>query len=185
MTGSSVIDVASWLREASVAGLITGEGDRLAFRHDLVRDAVYDHMLPAERRDLHRAAAQALAREEPRRNRSLASSPRGPARRCAAAEWLVRAADETVSTAPSATIALYDEALAIAPEMWHGRGGPAQARMIEPLAWCGHFAGAEQVANAVLDAAPAGDLEYAASEGFRPCTAIGAISRRRLRPSNE
>ena len=62
VTGRSVIDVAAWLREASVAGLITGEGERLAFRHDLVRDAVYEHMLPAERRDLHRAAAQALAR---------------------------------------------------------------------------------------------------------------------------
>ncbi len=62
VTGRSVIDIAAWLRDASIAGLITGDGDRLVFRHDLVREAVYADMLPAERRDLHRAAAQALAR---------------------------------------------------------------------------------------------------------------------------
>ena len=61
ITGRPVIDVAAWLREASLAGLIVGDGDRLAFRHELVREAVYGHMLPAERRDLHRAAGQALA----------------------------------------------------------------------------------------------------------------------------
>ena len=61
ITGRAVIDVAAWLREASLAGLIVGDGDRLAFRHDLIREAVYGHMLPAERRDLHRAAGQALA----------------------------------------------------------------------------------------------------------------------------
>ena len=61
ITGRPVIDVAAWLREASLAGLIVGDGERLAFRHDLIREAVYGHMLPAERRDLHRAAGQALA----------------------------------------------------------------------------------------------------------------------------
>jgi predicted ATPase len=61
ITARPVIDVAAALREASVAGLISGDGDRLVFRHDLVREAVYEHMLPAERRDLHRAAGRAFA----------------------------------------------------------------------------------------------------------------------------
>ena len=61
ITGRAVIDVAGWLREAALAGLVVGDGDRLTFRHDLVREAVYGHMLPAERRDLHLAAGRALA----------------------------------------------------------------------------------------------------------------------------
>jgi hypothetical protein len=48
ITGRPVIDVAAWLREASLAGLIVGDSDRLAFRHDLIRESVYGHMLPAE-----------------------------------------------------------------------------------------------------------------------------------------
>ena len=59
--GTSVIEVAGSLRDASLAGLITGHDERLAFRHDLIREAVYAHIPPAERRDLHRAAGQAMA----------------------------------------------------------------------------------------------------------------------------
>ncbi len=166
VTGHSVIEVATWLREASIAGLIVGDGARLTFRHDLIREAVYDHMLVAERRDLHRAAAQSLA---------LAGAPTQQVARqfargaevgdVVAVEWLVRAADETVSVAPSAAIALYDEALALAPDGWAGRAA-IQARMIEPIAWCGHFTRAEQMASAVLDAAPTVDVQYAALRGL-------------------
>jgi class 3 adenylate cyclase/DNA-binding CsgD family transcriptional regulator len=166
VTGRAVIDVAAWLREASIAGLITGDGDRLAFRHDLVRDAVYDHMLPAERRDLHRAAGQALARTGAPTQQVARQFARGATHGdLDAVEWLVRAADETVSIAPSAAVALYDEALAVAPEVWHGRAA-VQARMIEPIAWCGQFARAEQLVAAVLDAAPAAEVEYSAFRGL-------------------
>ena len=123
-----MIDVAAWLREASVAGLITGDGDRLAFRHDLVRDAVYDHMLAAERRDLHRAAAQALARAGAPTQQVARQFARGAVPGdLEAVEWLVRAADETVSIAPSAAIALYDEALGSAPDVWDGASRRAGA----------------------------------------------------------
>ena len=166
ITGRSVIDVAAWLREASVAGLITGEGDRLAFRHDLIRDAVYDHMLAAERRDLHRAAGQALALAGMPTQQIARQFARGAVTGdIEAVEWLVRAADETVSIAPSAAIALYDEALTFAPDGWQGRAA-IQARMIEPIAWCGQFTRAEQMASAVLDAAPTADVQYAALRGL-------------------
>ena len=166
LTGRSVIDVAAWLREASVAGVITGHGDRLAFRHDLIRDAVYDHMLAAERRDLHRAAGQALALAGMPTQQIARQFARGAvAGDIEAVEWLVRAADETVSIAPSAAIALYDEALTFAPDGWQGRAA-VQARMIEPIAWCGQFTRAEQMASAVLDAAPSADVQYAALRGL-------------------
>ena len=166
VTGRSVIDVASWLREASLAGLITGDGDRLAFRHDLVRDAVYNDMLAAERRDLHRAAAQALARTGAPTQQVASQFVRGAEHGdLEAVQWLVRSADETMSISPSAAIALYDEALALAPGVWDGTAA-IQARMIEPIAWCGQFARAEGIAISVLAAAPTSDVQYAALRGL-------------------
>jgi class 3 adenylate cyclase/DNA-binding CsgD family transcriptional regulator len=166
VTGRAVIDVAAWLREASLAGLIIGDGDRLTFRHDLIREAVYGHMLAAERRDLHRAAAQALA---------VAGAPtQQVARQFArgalpgdleAVTWLERAADETISIAPSAAIMLYEEVLALADEFWPGRAA-VQARMIEPLAWCGRFQRAQEMADTVLASSPGVDVEFAALRGM-------------------
>ena len=38
-----------------------GDGDRLAFRHDLIREAIDESMAAAVRQDLHRAAADVLS----------------------------------------------------------------------------------------------------------------------------
>ncbi|GEA88090.1 ATP-binding protein [Cellulomonas cellasea] len=48
------------LRHALAAGVVHARGDRLAFRHDLVRTALYAGLDPAGRRDLHARAARAL-----------------------------------------------------------------------------------------------------------------------------
>ena len=97
ITGRAVIDVAAWLREASLAGLVVGDGDRLAFRHDLIREAVYGHMLPAERRDLHRAAGQALAHAGAPTQQIAEQFARGALPGdLEAVSWLERAADETL-----------------------------------------------------------------------------------------
>ncbi|MFF4257321.1 ATP-binding protein [Streptomyces sp. NPDC001663] len=55
-------EVRTLLGEAAGAGLLAEAGaDRGAFRHDLLRDAVYDTLTPAERAALHRTAADVLA----------------------------------------------------------------------------------------------------------------------------
>ncbi|MEU6255006.1 AAA family ATPase [Streptomyces sp. NPDC047043] len=55
-------EVRTLLGEAAGAGLLAEAGaDRGAFRHDLLRDAVYDTLTPAERAALHRTAAEVLA----------------------------------------------------------------------------------------------------------------------------
>ncbi|MEO5900689.1 MAG: AAA family ATPase, partial [Ilumatobacteraceae bacterium] len=166
ITGRPILDVASWLREASLAGLIIGDGDRLVFRHDLIREAVYDNMLAAERRDLHRAAAQALAgggapTQQVARQYARGALPGD----LDAVRWLERAGTETVSIAPSTAIELYAEALALAPERWAGRGAIC-ARMIEPLAWCGRSTEAETMAAETLAASPPFDVEFSARRGL-------------------
>ncbi len=61
------------LRDAvSEQVLITGDDDRFLFRHALLREALYDDLLPGERSELHLALARALERFcEPSDNREL------------------------------------------------------------------------------------------------------------------
>jgi DNA-binding CsgD family transcriptional regulator/tetratricopeptide (TPR) repeat protein len=166
ITARPVIDVAAALREASVAGLISGDGDRLVFRHDLVREAVYEHMLPAERRDLHRAAGRAFAASgAPTQQIAIQFGRAARPGDLEAVEWLHRAADEIVAIAPSAAIELYQQALSLAPELWEGRGA-IMADLIEPLAWCGQFEQAEQMATAVLAISPGDAVVFRALRGL-------------------
>ncbi|WP_107058899.1 ATP-binding protein [Streptomyces sp. NRRL B-1347] len=48
------------LDEAIAAGLLDDDGQRLVFRHDLLRQAVYADLAPSARRALHREAARRL-----------------------------------------------------------------------------------------------------------------------------
>lgn len=166
VTGRSIIEVAAGLREASVGGIISGDGDRLTFRHDLVREAVYGDMVPAERRDLHGAAARALANSgaslQQVANQFGRAAQQGD---LVAVDWLRRAADEVVCIAPSTGVALYEQALELAPELWPDRGA-ILARMVEPLAWSGHLARAEAAADAVLSSSSDDRVVFEALRGL-------------------
>jgi len=166
VTGRSVIDVAATLREASLAGLIVGEADRLAFRHDLVRQAVYGHMLAAERRDLHRAAGHALSRGgAPVQQVAQQFADGAAVGDVEAIEWLERAAIETLAVSPGGAVELLERALSLADERWSGRAA-LQSRLVEPLAWCGRFDDAEAMGRAVLAASPPADVEFTAWRGL-------------------
>ena len=162
ITGRTVVDVAAPLREAAIAGLVVGEVDRLAFRHDLIREAVYGHMLPAERRDLHRAAGHALAHAGAPAQQVAEQYARGALPGdLEAVSWLERAALETAAVSPATAVTLLDRAVALVPANWTGRAA-LQARMIEPLALCDRFDQAEAIANLVLSCEPDPDVEYIA-----------------------
>jgi class 3 adenylate cyclase/DNA-binding CsgD family transcriptional regulator len=166
ITGRSVVDLASGLREASLAGLIVGDGDQLTFHHDLIRDAVYGHMLAAERRDLHRAAGQALAHAGAPTRQVAEQYARGASPGdLQAVVWLERAALETVYMSPAGAVTLLEDALALAPEGWPRRCD-LQAQMIELLAMCGRYDDAEGLADQVLAASPSDDVRYVALRGM-------------------
>jgi class 3 adenylate cyclase/DNA-binding CsgD family transcriptional regulator len=160
ITGRTVVDVAGPLREAVIAGLVVGEADRLAFRHELIREAVYGHMLPAERRDLHRAAGHALAHAGAPARQVAEQYARGALPGdLEAVSWLERAALETAAVSPATAVTLLERAVALVPSDWTGWAA-LQARMIEPLALCDRFDRAEAVANMVLSCEPGPDVEY-------------------------
>jgi DNA-binding CsgD family transcriptional regulator len=63
-SGRPVATVAAALREAVARGLLTLDGDSCRFRHALIREALYDDLLPGERSRLHVGAARAVEQAE-------------------------------------------------------------------------------------------------------------------------
>ncbi|MEU9343183.1 AAA family ATPase [Streptomyces sp. NPDC048278] len=60
MLGRQVGSLLSGVEAALNSGLLSADGPRLAFRHDLLRQAVHEDLLPAVRTALHREAAESL-----------------------------------------------------------------------------------------------------------------------------
>jgi DNA-binding CsgD family transcriptional regulator len=61
VSGSPLDSVLAVLEEGVRAGIVVHDGERLAFRHDLLREALYADMGVAVRRSLHLKAGRALA----------------------------------------------------------------------------------------------------------------------------
>jgi DNA-binding NarL/FixJ family response regulator len=137
------------LREALEAGFLDEHGDHLAFRHDLVWEAIYEDQPRGVRRALHIAAGEALAAAG-----ASAASVAAHLERAAepgdthAIEWLRRAAREVALRAPAVAVGL----LRRAQQLAEGLTGQ-QALLVElvvVLAWSGRVEEAESLANDVL-----------------------------------
>src|ERR1700677_1406599 len=61
LLGRPASDLAAGLQEAVAAGLLVGSGTELAFRHPLIRQALYESMPAALRTALHGDAARELS----------------------------------------------------------------------------------------------------------------------------
>ena len=61
VSGASIDVVLQVMDDAVRAGIVVHDGDRLAFRHDLLREALYEDMGIAVQRSRHLAAGRALA----------------------------------------------------------------------------------------------------------------------------
>lgn len=162
VAGRRVVEVAGLLREAVDAGLLTGDGTRLAFRHDLVREAVYEGVAPAIRTDLHVAAGRALAQAgasaaQVARQYALGARPGDPT----AVGWLVRAARDAMRLDTTTAVELLERAVALAPSEWPERI-EVEATLVELLAWSGRVDDARALAQSVLDRSLAPADEVAA-----------------------
>ncbi|WP_433508882.1 helix-turn-helix transcriptional regulator [Nonomuraea sp. CA-143628] len=121
LLGVPPVGLLATVEEAVGAGALTGEGERLGFRHDLIREAVYGGLSAPVRTALHREAATVL-RAEGRPPAELAEHLQHGARHgdATAIRELRAAAEEMKSTAPSAAADLMLRALDLA-------GGPDTA----------------------------------------------------------
>lgn len=111
LLGVSVADAGLAVTEAARAGLLEPSGDLLAFRHDLIRQALYEDLPESVRVGWHREAAACLdGRSDPAvvaRHLALGTSP-GDAE---GVVRLLRVAEELVVGEPDAAVELLDRAI--------------------------------------------------------------------------
>jgi hypothetical protein len=111
-----VSDLAASLQEAVAAGIVMDSGPELAFRHPLLRQAIYEHMPEALRTALHAEAARELAASDAE-TLSVAQqlSGAGGLRQEWAREWLPDAAPRLATRAPRLAVDLLRRGLEETP----------------------------------------------------------------------
>jgi DNA-binding CsgD family transcriptional regulator len=156
---SSVSDVAAALSPAQRAAIVVAEDERLTFRHDLIREAIYEDLAPAVRMGLHRYLASRLAESGAASERVAAQLMLGAAPGdTEAVAWLRRAGVEASASSPAIAAQVLWQALELGGESSPVRGG-LLADLVRPLLWTGQAARAERVCEEGLRAATAGGEE--------------------------
>ena len=154
VSGRSIVELTPALHQAVVSATLEERGGHLAFRHALVRDAIYDHIPRALRRRLHGEAGRALAEAGAdalavAHHLALGADAHDPE----AVAWLRRAARDAAPRSPATAVELLrraDDLLAkTAPER-----DALLAEMAMALAWSGELAEAAQLSIEVLGRRP-------------------------------
>ena len=143
-------EVVGQLRAAFDAQLLDEAEDRVVFRHQLVHDAIYQHVPPAARHLLHREAAVALmaAGADPLAvaEHLILGAERGDDE---AVAWLRAAAREASGQAPLVAVELVRHAEALLPDGHHDTDLVA-SELVQALLRAGKVAEASARAEAVL-----------------------------------
>lgn len=179
------------LAEALQAGVLTESDERLAFRHDLVRESVYADLPVALRKTLHLQAGRELAT-------AGADSVRVATQLALGAEpgdiepitWLRRAAREVAPRSPAIAVALLRRGGELAePPRGGGVALPQPARrelftqlrseLIWALLWAGETEEAERLARGALERL----TEPEARGTLRYVLAKGLLAQGRIRES--
>jgi DNA-binding CsgD family transcriptional regulator len=143
-------DLIAQLGEAFDAQLLDESGDGVAFRHQLVHDAIYQHVPAPARRVLHREAALALmsAGADPLdvAHHLVLGAERGDEQ---AVAWLRTAAREASLRAPAVAVELLRRAEALLPG-GHPQADLVSAEIVVAMLTAGRVAEASARAEAVL-----------------------------------
>ncbi|MFE7558384.1 ATP-binding protein [Kitasatospora sp. NPDC057500] len=116
LCGRPAADLLPALEEALRAGLLDDDGERLAFRHDLLRQAVYADIPPSARKALHREAARSLVAAGHRPIDAVPHILRGALPGDEEAVTLLRrAADDVLPVTPDLAADLMTRALELVP----------------------------------------------------------------------
>ena len=148
--GRTPSDVAGQLGAAYDAQLLDEVDERVVFRHQLVHDAIYQHVPAPARRLLHREAAVALMAAGADRlevaDHLVLGAERGDEQ---AVGWLRDAAREASGQAPLVTLELLRRAEALLPG-GHRDADLVSAEVVQALLRAGSVAEASARAEAVL-----------------------------------
>lgn len=152
-------EVAGQLSDAFDAQLLDEADDRVVFRHQLVHDAIYQHMPPSARRLLHREAAVALMAAGADRldvaDHLMLGAERGDEQAIA---WLRDAAREASAQAPLVTLELIRRAEQLLPD-GHRDADLVTAEVVQALLRAGKVAEASDRAEAMLARRHAADVD--------------------------
>ena len=148
LLGRPPLDLRSEIREAIAAGLLTEEGDRLGFRHDLVREAVDASLPKAVRRSMRRTAVEVMLQHGASAAdvAQLVMDIAEPGD-VASASLLRRAAAQIGQTSPAVAAPLSRRALDLMPHGGPGRG-EAVVQAIDLLVQAGRAAEAARLLTA-------------------------------------
>ena len=150
VTGGSVLELSVALADAARAGVVEDDSSRLRFRHDLIRDAIYQDLPGGVRLALHREAGQRLAAAgasalQVAEQLARAATP-GDAE---AIRWLTRAARAAVATSPDGAASLLARAVGLMDPADPGRDA-LLAEQAGCLMWAGRLAEAEAIWRVLL-----------------------------------
>ncbi len=147
VTTRTALDLTAPVRQAIAAGILGDSGERLAFRHDLVREAVYFDLPASVRTALHlqigRSLAAAGAPAVLVASHLSLGAPPGDEQTI---EWLRRAAAEAAPTAPTIAAELLGKALDLCPPTGRLRDD-VLSEYVWTLAWSGRPGEAETLAR--------------------------------------
>jgi DNA-binding CsgD family transcriptional regulator len=165
ITGRPAVDLSVALAEAIRARVLEDDGARLRFRHELIRDAIYQDLAGSVRRALHREAGQRLALAgatalQIAEHLARGATPGDPE----AVTWLTRAAREAAPRSPDVAAELLGRAAGLmAP------GDPGRDRLLAEratsLMWAGRIADAEAACRSLLGR----DLDQSAEGAVQIC----------------
>jgi predicted ATPase len=114
VTGRSALDLSATLAEPIRARVLKDDGPRLRFRHDLIRDAIYEDLPGSVRGALHREAGQRLAAAGAPASQVAEHLARGARRGDSEAiGWLGRAARQAAVTSPGVAAGLFGRAIVL------------------------------------------------------------------------
>lgn len=153
ITDRSALGLSVPLAEALRARVLEDYGGHLRFRHDLIREAIYEDLAQSVRRGLHHEAGQRLASSGAPASQVAEHFSRAATRGDAEAiAWLTRAARESIASSPVVAAGLLERAIALMDQ-----GAPDRDRLLveeaASLLWAGRMAECAEICRGLLDRA--------------------------------
>ena len=150
ITSGSALELSVALADAVRAKVVDDDGTRLRFRHDLIRDAIYEDLPGGVRLALHREAGQRLAAAgapalQVAEHLARAAVPGDTE----AIRWLTQAARAAVATSPDAAASLLARAASLMDPADPGRDA-LLAEQAGSLLRAGRLAETEAICRALL-----------------------------------